>query len=67
MSPKMAETTAELQVSIAVEKKYKVCSDDVESSLMEHEEELQQKQEFIQHSTILTNLMGRMTSACKPR
>lgn len=66
-SPKMCETTAELLVSIAVEKKFGCVSDDVERALIEYEQELQQRTEFAQASHVLTGIMQQLVGCGAPR
>lgn len=66
-SPKQCETTAELLVSIAVERKYGFVSDDVERALAMYEQQLSQRPEFAQASNILTGIMAQLAGSAKPR
>jgi len=61
------EVTAELIVSIAVEKKYDVRSDDVETSLMNHQDSLQMDERFQQASHILQQMMQALLAMGKPK
>ena len=53
--PKLCEATAELMVSVGVEKTHDCSSQDVEAALGAHEGELQSQEEFAQASHMLAS------------
>lgn len=67
ISQKGVEVTAELLVSVSVEKKFDVRSEDVESSLINHEEKLHNDQRFQQASQSLSAMMQALLAYAKPR
>ncbi|CAD7928104.1 unnamed protein product [Amoebophrya sp. A25] len=64
---KQCETTSELLVAIAVERKFGARSDDVEAGLVKYEVELHEKPEFQHLSQQLTILMSQLTAYARPR
>jgi len=67
ISQKGVEISAELLVSVAVEKKFDARSEDVESSLINHEEQLQNDPRFQQSSQALSTMMQTLLACGKPR
>lgn len=64
---KGCETTAELLVSIAVERQMAVRCEDVEQAVVEYEEELQSNQEFTRCTDQLAGMMQHLIGAAQPR
>eukprot|EP00397_Hematodinium_sp_SG-2012_P042202 GEMP01046630.1.p1 GENE.GEMP01046630.1~~GEMP01046630.1.p1 ORF type:complete len:466 (-),score=115.74 GEMP01046630.1:247-1644(-) len=67
ISHKGVEVTAELLVSVAVEKRFDVRSEDVELSLIQHEAILQNEQRFQEASQGLSAMLQALLSYGKPR
>merc|ERR1719316_1820142 len=63
---KGCETTAELLVSIAVERQMSVRCEDVEHAVAMYEEHLQQNAEFTQCTEMLAQLMQHLIGASQP-
>lgn len=63
---KSAETTAELLVSIAVERKMGIHSEDVELAILRDEEILQSNEQFMRCTDELSQLMIGLTAAIRP-
>merc|ERR1719161_1661997 len=66
-SGKACETTAELLVSIAVERQFSVHCEDVEQAVLMHEKALQDSPEFTQFTEQLAGMMQHLIGAANPR
>eukprot|EP00746_Dinoflagellata_sp_MGD_P077354 gnl/MRDRNA2_/MRDRNA2_31046_c0_seq2.p1 gnl/MRDRNA2_/MRDRNA2_31046_c0~~gnl/MRDRNA2_/MRDRNA2_31046_c0_seq2.p1 ORF type:complete len:504 (-),score=127.10 gnl/MRDRNA2_/MRDRNA2_31046_c0_seq2:102-1613(-) len=64
---KACETTAELLVSIAVERQFAIHCEDVEQAVLLHEKSLQDNHEFTQCTEHLAGMMAHLIGAAKPR
>lgn len=64
---KACETTAELLVSIAVERQFAIHCEDVEQAVLLHEKALQDNHEFTQCTEHLAGMMAHLIGAAKPR
>lgn len=66
-SGKACETTAELMVSIAVERQFAIHCEDVEQAVLLHEKALQENAEFTQCTEHLAGMMAHLIGAANPR